>query len=172
MAPKKIAMSMRQITPAGAGPAVGGPLVGAVLLTHLGALAYNLFVMHTVRQLQHTPNCPCAQDWRLDFVRNYTLFVSAWLIAVLLVGLIRPATLVHPACLVASNLVSVVSVINLVIALQDVQGLRRGQCKCSTSSSRTVWEILLWVQAGLIALNILVILLAVLSVAIFIAKKR
>ncbi len=172
MASKKLAQTLHKLAPAGAGPGVSGPLVGAVLVTHVGALAYNMFVLHTVNHLRHTPDCPCVRDWKLDFVRNYTLFISAWLVGVLLVGLIQPAALAHPVFVVVSNLVSVLSIVNLVLALQYVQGLRRGLCKCSASASRSVWEVLLWVQAGLVALNVLVMLLAVLTVGVFIARSR
>lgn len=111
--------------------------------------AFNLWVLSVVTRMERV-GCVCARDWRLQFVHTYTIFALVWSVALVVLGL--TGVINHPVVQVANTIASVLSIVNLALALQYISRLRETRCACSESVQRTVWEALLWVRVAAIAL--------------------
>jgi hypothetical protein len=151
---------------------VGTPawIPASTLLAYVLALAFNLFMLYIVANIERN-GCTCARDWRLTFITNYTTFAVVWVAAVIVVSLISPAVLTHPAFLTASLLVSLVYLANLVIALQYISGLRKEHCKCSESTMRSIWEVLLWLRVALLVISFFMMIVGGLMLHSLISKR-
>ena len=138
--------------------AATGPLpAGAfayIMISQLAVLGFNAFVLHVVRRLERS-NCACAKDWRLDFVARFTAFKLAWLVGVMIAAAVQPCLIAHPVFHLLASIVTVMSLVNLIVALQYLTRLRDQHCKCAESVGRTVWEVVLWTQVAWLAVVVL-----------------
>ena len=121
----------------------------SMLVMQLISLAWSLFVLYVVTRLERI-GCKCALDWKLDFIRNFTMFIVFWISLCILAGLVSPAALLHPAFQAVGFVVSILSLVVLVIALTYISQLRAVHCTCAESTARNVWEIVLWLRVAMI----------------------
>ena len=136
------------------------------------ALAYNLFVLHTVTRLEKM-GCECAMDWRRTFISDFTIFMVVWIATTAIVGMVWPRLLSNVAFATVSGVVGLVAFVNAVISLQYIADLRKDKCKCSESVARTVWEVLLWLYVAAIAIMVFkLIIFVVLSSWVASKSKR
>jgi hypothetical protein len=141
-----------------------------VVFVSLVVLAYNLFVLHTVQRLEST-GCKCALDWRRTFIARYTTFVIAWVAGILILGIIQPSVLGSKVMSFMGMIVNIVGLVNLILSVQYILQLRRDNCKCSASLSRTMWEITLWALVFSYAIAFMIIICAALVVGIHMRGK-
>lgn len=110
-------------------------------------LAYATFVLLFLDKVQKV-GCACALTWERKFIRIYMTVCILLLIFTVGLNAAAPGALMSPSWSILMFLWQLVTLANLIISLNYIRDLQKGQCKCSDTTSRQVWEIILWIQVA------------------------
>jgi hypothetical protein len=135
-----------QIPPLQRNLLLGGLTLGTIL---------PILVLTWVRRLESI-GCTCSDDWRRTFLKGYAIY-HVTLIAVSIALL-----LIFRRFFAISGVIAwVLAIVYVVSALQYIHRLKKEKCACSEDVRREITWIVAWIQAGLLAFSVLLILFTV-----------